>query len=60
MARSPILIDERNKRIQQRFETLRDERDQGARKFTPEYCVLRIAQEFYLSPRTVERIVYTA
>jgi hypothetical protein len=60
MARCRELTTRRNERIRKQFEQLRNERTaKGIRKYTLEYCLSEIAEQWYLRPKTVEGIVYS-
>lgn len=59
MARDTALLKSRDQAIRKDFDRLRGTRVDGKRKYTAEYIIWQLSQSYYLSEKTVERIVYT-
>lgn len=60
MARNPELIKRRNAKMVARYEALRAVRVGRTRKYTASFVISKLAEEFDLSERTVEDIVWKA
>jgi len=59
MPRNSELRQARDEEIKKLFDELRNTREFGVRKYTPQFCVNKTAQKFFLSHCTVESIVYS-
>lgn len=51
-------LEQRNAKIRERFDALSGKRENGKKIYTNEYCISKVADEFYLSERTVEGIIF--
>jgi len=51
-------IEARNEKIKEMHDRLINEKYSGVRRFTEDYVLLKVGEAFFLSPRTVENIVY--
>lgn len=51
-------LEQRNAKIRERFEILSSKRENGKKVYANEYCIWKVAEEFYLSERTVEGIIF--
>lgn len=60
MPRNPALQIEWEQRVKKFYQNLRDKKDNGAAKYTPEWCIKKTATEFLREPSTIEAIVYGA
>lgn len=60
MARDPAITQRRNAAIIKEYERLRAVRVGRARKWTPSYIITVLSEQFYLSERTIEDIVWAA
>lgn len=58
MARNPEITKRRNAKIVEEYDRLRAVRVGRARKHTSDYCITKLAEQFFLSQRTVEDIVF--
>lgn len=44
--------------IKKEFDKLSNIREFGVRKYSMEFCINKLAQQFYKSPKTIENIVF--
>lgn len=56
--RQRIRLEKRNDKIRRRFENLSGRKKSGKRIYATEYIIHLIADEFYLSERTIEAILF--
>lgn len=60
MARDTELLKLRDKHIRNDFDRLSGQRTkEGRRKYTVEYVIWQLSRSYYLSEKTVERVVYS-
>ncbi len=58
MARDTELIQRRNAAIRKDYDQLRGERKGKVRKYTTAYVVHMLAERYYLSTRTIEKVLW--
>lgn len=58
MARDTALLKSRDQAIRKDFDRMRSARVDGKRKYTAEYIIWQLSQGYYLSEKTIERVVY--
>lgn len=58
MNRNTTLMEKRNAAIRRDYDRMRSRKERGRIKYTVEYVIYRLSEKYYLSTRTIEKIIY--